>query len=128
VIVATNAPMLPHQVRRLAVRAGLGLGRTGSVATNGSGELMLAFSTANRIPAGARERQMSVQALIDGPPDDDPTTFTALFAATVEAVEEAVLNALFQAETMTGVDGNTLHALPIDRTLELLERAGRLSR
>jgi D-aminopeptidase len=128
VIVATDAPMLPHQVRRLAVRAGLGLARTGSVATNGSGELMLAFSNANRIPAAARQRHMSVQALIDGPPDDDPTTFTALFAATVEAVEEAVLNALFQAETTTGVDGNTLHALPIDRTLELLERAGRLSR
>jgi D-aminopeptidase len=71
---------------------------------------------------------MRVRAPIDGPPDDDPTTFTALFAATVEAVEEAVLNALFQAETTTGVDGNTLHALPIDRTLELLDRAGRLSR
>jgi D-aminopeptidase len=127
VIVATDAPMLPHQVRRLAVRAGLGLGRTGSVATNGSGELMLAFSTANRIPAGARDRQMSVRALIDGPPDGSPTTFTSLFAATVEAVEEAVLNALFQAETTTGVDGNTLHALPIDRALQLLERAGRFS-
>jgi D-aminopeptidase len=128
VIVATDAPMLPHQVRRLAVRAGLGLGRTGSVATNGSGELMLAFSTANRIPASVRERQMPVEALVDGPPDDSPTVFTSLFGATVEAVEEAVLNALFQAETTTGVDGNTLHALPIDRTVELLERAGRLAR
>ncbi|MFL5737927.1 MAG: P1 family peptidase [Actinomycetota bacterium] len=127
VVVATDAPMLPHQVRRLAVRAGLGLGRTGSVATNGSGELMIAFSTANRIPAGAEEKHMPVEALIDGPPDDVPTVFTQLFAATVEAVEEAVLNALFTAETTTGVDGNTLHALPIDRTLELLEKAGRLS-
>ncbi|MFL5767828.1 MAG: P1 family peptidase, partial [Actinomycetota bacterium] len=90
VIVATDAPMLPHQVRRLAVRAGLGLGRTGSVATNGSGELMIAFSTANRIPSDASEREMPVRALIDGPPDAVPTVFTQLFAATVEAVEEAV--------------------------------------
>jgi D-aminopeptidase len=128
VVVATDAPMLPHQVRRLAVRAGLGLGRTGSIATNGSGELMIAFSTANRIPAGASEHATEVRALIDGPPDDRPTVFTALFGATVEAVEEAVINALFTAETTTGRDANTLHALPLDRTLELLERAGRLSR
>jgi D-aminopeptidase len=128
VVVATDAPLLPHQVRRLAVRAGLGLARTGSIATNGSGELMISFSTANRIPAVAREHAMDVRALVDGPSGDSPTVFTALFGATVEAVEESVVNALFMSETTTGRGGNTLHALPIDRTLGLLERAGRLSR
>jgi D-aminopeptidase len=126
VAVATDAPMLPHQVRRLAVRAGLGLARTGSMATNGSGELMIAFSTANRIPAGGREQAMSVRALIDGPSEEVPNAFSALFGATVEAVEESVVNALFTAETTVGRDGNVLHALPLDRTLEILDRAGRL--
>jgi D-aminopeptidase len=128
VVVATDAPMLPHQVRRLAVRAGLGLARMGSVATNGSGELMIAFSTANRIPAGGSDQAMVVRALVDGPSEKVPNTFSALFRATVEAVEESVVNALFAADTTVGRDGNVLHALPIDRTLVILERAGRLSR
>lgn len=126
VIVATDAPMLPHQVRRLAVRAGLGLARTGSTAGNESGEQMLAFSTANVLPLDAPEGSIGVRALLDGPGDISRDVFSPLFAATVEAVEEAVANALFAAVTTRGRDGNVLHALPIDRTLEILERHGGL--
>jgi D-aminopeptidase len=125
-VIATDAPMVPHQVRRLAVRAGLGLARTGSTAHNGSGELMIAFSTANRIPAGSSDGTLEVRAILDGPSEGTPALFGDLFLATIEAVEEAVYNALFTATTTVGRDGNVLHALPIDRTLELLERAGRL--
>ena len=126
VVVATDAPMLPHQVRRLAVRAGLGLARTGSMAGNGSGEQMIAFSTANRIPKVTADGTVDVRGLLDGSSYDSPAVFSPLFAATVEAVEESVVNALFAAMTTVGRNGNTLHALPIDRTLEILDRHGRL--
>jgi D-aminopeptidase len=125
-VVATDAPMLPHQVRRLAVRAGLGLARCGSNADNGSGELMIAFSTANRIPLTTPDRTLEVGALLDGPAGYD-SAYGELFAATIEAVEESVANALVAAETTIGRDGNVLYALPIDRTLEILERHGRLA-
>jgi len=125
VVVATDAPMLPHQVRRLAVRAGLGLARTGSTAHDGSGELMIAFSTANRIPLGTEDGTVGVRALVDGAVTGEAGLFDGLFTATVEAVEEAVVNALFTATTTVGRDGNVLHALPLERTLEILARAGR---
>jgi D-aminopeptidase len=127
-VVATDAPLLPHQLRRIAQRAGLGLARTGSTARNGSGELMIAFSTANRLPLRADGPTVGVRALLDGPADDQPARLSALFEATIEAVEEGVANALFQATTTRGRAGNVLHALPIDRTLEILERHGRLAR
>jgi D-aminopeptidase len=127
-VVATDAPMLPHQLRRIAQRAGLGLARTGSTARNGSGELMIAFSTANRLPLRHDEASVEVRALLDGPAEDQPARLSALFEATIEAVEEAVANAMFTATTTTGREVNVLHALPIERTLELLERYGRLSR
>lgn len=126
VVVATDAPMVPHQVRRLAVRAGLGLARTGSTAHNSSGELMIAFSTANRVPTRSDDGTVAVRAILDGGAWD-ATPFNHLFAATVEAVEEGVANALFTATTTVGRDGNVLHALPVDRTLEILERYGRLT-
>ena len=125
VVVATDAPMLPHQVRRVAARGALGLARTGSTAGNGSGEQMIAFSTANVLPLDAASPELSVRALLDGPRGDARGAFSELFAATVEAVEEAVVNALFAATTTRGRNGNVLHALPIDRTLEILERHGR---
>ena len=126
VVVATDAPMLPHQVKRLAMRAGLGLARCGSTGHNGSGELMIAFSTANRLPLHAEGGVQPVRALLDGPVSGWPTAFDDLFAATVEATEESVVNALFIAETTVGRDGNVYHALPIDRTLEILARHGRV--
>ena len=126
-VVATDAPMLPHQVRRLAVRAGLGLARCGSNAHNGSGELMIAFSTANRIPLSTPDQTLEVRAVLDGPAGET-SAYGDLFAATIEAVEESVVNALVAAETTYGRDGNVLYALPMDRTLEILERHGRLAR
>ncbi len=127
-IVATDAPMLPHQLRRLAQRAGLGLARTGSTARNSSGELMIAFSTANRIPLAGEGPALRVDALLDGPAEGSPSAFNGLFEATIEAVEESVANALFTATTTIGRDGNVLYALPIDRTIDILERHGRLTR
>jgi D-aminopeptidase len=125
VVVATDVPMVPHQLRRLAARGGLGLARCGSTGHNGSGELMLAFSTANRIPLASPDGTVAVRAVLDGPDERSPDVFNELFAATTEAVEEAVVNALFSAETTVGRDGNVLHALPLERTLEILARYGR---
>jgi D-aminopeptidase len=128
VIVATDAPTLPHQCRRLAVRGALGLARCGTTGHNGSGELMIAFSTANRIPLNAEDGLIDVRAVLDGAAYGSGAPTNDLFAATVEAVEEAVANALFTATTTVGRDGNVLHALPIDRTLEILARYGRPAR
>ena len=124
VVVATDAPLLPHQCARLAQRPSLGLGRMGSFASHSSGDLFLAFATGNReLSAGAGESDPrltgSVSMVIDA--QIDP-----LFEATVEATEEAVVNALLAAETMTGRDGVTAHALPHDRLREVMKRYGRL--
>ena len=126
-VVATNAPMLPHQLQRLAYRAGMGLTRCGSIGANGSGELMLAFSTAQTVPRGAPGSVLEVRALLDGAFWHHPSVFDPLFTAAIEAVEEAVVNALFAARTTKGRDGHVLHALPIERTLEILARYGRLA-
>jgi D-aminopeptidase len=126
VVLATDAPLLPHQARRLATRGALGLARTGSSAGNTSGEQMIAFSTANVLRTNDGPT-VEVRALLDGPSYDSPAVFSPLFAAAVDAVEEAVVNALFAATTTRGRDGNVLHALPVDRTLELLERHGALA-
>lgn len=126
VIVATDAPLLPHQLRRVAQRAGMGLARTGSTASNGSGEQMLAFSTANRIPVRTVDPVMNLRAVADARPGE-PWLLGELFAATIEATDEAVVNALVAAETTVGRDGNTLYAMPVDRVLPLMEQAGRLA-
>ncbi len=125
VVLAADAPMLPHQLRRMAVRAGMGLARGGSYASNGSGEQMLAFSTANRLPMEGG-RVVQVRAVADGP-ERDPWPLSTLFQAVVEATEEAVANALFAATTVVGRDGHALHAMPVERALEILERHGRLA-
>jgi D-aminopeptidase len=123
-IVATDAPLLPHQLRRVAERAGLGLARGGSHASNTSGEQLLAFSTANVVPrhGGA----YSPTAIADG--TEAGTIVSAVFRATVEATEEAVVNAMLAAHTTVGRDGNVLHALPVDRLLGVMRAAGRLVR
>ena len=123
VVVATDAPLLPHQLTRVAQRAGLGLARGGSYASNGSGEQMIAFSTANRF--AAHGPLVTVTAAADGS-SRPPWLLSALFEATVEATEEAVANALFAATTVVGHDGNSLFAMPHDRTLQALSAAGRL--
>lgn len=123
VVVATDAPLLPHQLRRVAERAGMGLARGGSHASNTSGEQFIAFSTANRVPPRTAA-DFTPRVVPDGAAGGE--RLTAVFRAAVEATEEAVVNALFAAETTVGRDGATLHALPVDRTLELLSSAGRL--
>ncbi len=125
VVVATDAPLLPHQLRRVAQRGGMGLAATGSYASNGSGEQMIAFSTANRLAYGGAVTD--VRAVADGP-GEEPWLLSRVFEATVEATQEAVVNALLAAETTTGKDGWTLHAMPVERTLELMAAAGRLHR
>jgi L-aminopeptidase/D-esterase-like protein len=118
ILVATDAPLLPHQLERLARRAALGLARTGSVAGNGSGDLFLAFSTANR-RAGEAEGIVPLQMLPNA-------RMGGLFEATVGATEEAIVNALVAGRTTTGYKGYTVPGLPHDRVVELLRRHGRL--
>jgi L-aminopeptidase/D-esterase-like protein len=113
IAIATDAPLLPHQLERLARRAAMGLARTGSVSGNGSGDLFLAFSTANR---GAAYPQDGRPAPIMALPNDrmDP-----LFTATVEATEEAIVNSMVAAQTMTGADGTTVIGMPRDTVREI---------
>jgi D-aminopeptidase len=118
VIVATDAPLLPSQLQRLAKRTGLGLARTGALSMHSSGDLALAFSTANRLPEG--DSPLTELEVLDD------EAITPLYQATIEATEEAVLNALTTATTMTGRDGNRVHALPLGRLVEILRRYGRL--
>jgi len=118
VVVATDAPLLAHQLKRLAKRVTLGLGRNGSTAGNGSGDIFVAFSTANphaADPSGMRKTEFL--------PNDE---MDSLFAATVQATEEAVINALIVAETMTGFEGNTVQALPHERLRQVLKKYNRL--
>ena len=117
IIVATDAPLLPHQLQRIARRAALGLARTGSIASNGSGDIFLAFSTANAGAASAT--QATNVAMLPN------QRISPLFEATVQATEEAIVNALIAAETMTGRGGTTVQAIPHDRVREILRRYGR---
>jgi D-aminopeptidase len=118
VIVATDAPLLPHQLERIARRVSLGMGRLGSFAGNSSGDLFLAFSTAN---AGAAKPD-GTPSLVMLPNDRiDP-----LFQATIEATEEAVVNAMLAAQTMTGADGIRVFGLPGDRVVAALKKYNRM--
>ncbi len=119
IVVATDAPLLPHQLKRIARRASMGLARTGATSGNGSGDLFLAFSTANPGAAGADQPTRTVQMI----PNDRLDPF---FSATVEAVEEAIVNALVANQTMIGRDDHRVEALPHDRVQELLRKYGRL--
>jgi D-aminopeptidase len=119
IVIATDAPLLPGQLKRLARRASLGLARTGSVSGNGSGDLFLAFSTANPHVAGPEQVTHTVQTI----PNDlmDP-----LFAGTVQATEEAIVNALVDNHDMVGRDDHKVSALPHARLIELLKKYNRL--
>ena len=119
VIVATDAPLLPHQLKRIARRVTLGLGRLGSISGNGSGDIFIAFSTANA-GAGLARKSANVQTLANGQMD-------SLFEATVQATEEAVVNAMIAAKTMTGINDHTVEALPHDQLLEVLKKYNRLT-
>jgi D-aminopeptidase len=119
IVVATDAPLLPNQLKRLARRATMGLARTGSVSGNGSGDIFVAFSTANP-GAGEETKVVDVKML----PNDK---MGPLFEAVVGATEEAIVNALVAGRTMTGRGGNTVIGLPHDRVQEILKRHGMLS-
>jgi L-aminopeptidase/D-esterase-like protein len=114
-VVATDAPLLPNQLKRLARRVSLGLARTGTVSGNGSGDLFIAFSTANPNAANPNRITHSVETI----PNDlmDP-----LFTGVVQATEEAVVNALVDNHSMTGRDNHYVDALPHDRLRELLKK------
>ena len=121
-IIATDAPFLSHQLHRLSRRATHGLARTGSISGNASGDFTLAFSTANRIQRasfykGASYRLQSTEQFGIQP----------FLEAVGEAVEEAIINALFMAQDMTGIDDNFVPAIPIDMTLDIMKRFGRLA-
>jgi D-aminopeptidase len=122
-ILATDAPLLPHQCERLAQRAGLGVARAGGGGEHSSGDLFLAFSTANRGRiASYKADGPTAPVHLDMLPD---TGITDLFWAAIESTEEAILNALVAAETMTGIDGVTAQALDHDRLLEVMTRYAR---
>jgi D-aminopeptidase len=118
VVVATDAPLLPHQLERLARRVPMGIARTGGTASNGSGDIFIVFSTANPGAASTGRAVVDLKML----PNDD---ISPLFTATIQATEEAIVNALVAAETMTGVNGRTVTALPHDRLMAVLRKYGR---
>jgi L-aminopeptidase/D-esterase-like protein len=115
-VVATDAPLLPNQLKRLARRVSLGLARTGAISGNGSGDLFIAFSTANPNVADPSQITHNVQTI----PNDlmDP-----IFAGVVQATEEAVANALVDNQTMTGRDNHRVEALPHDRLRQIMKRS-----
>jgi D-aminopeptidase len=117
IVVATDAPVLPHQLERVARRASLGLARTGATSGNSSGDIFIAFSTANAKAARATD-VATVQMLSND-------RISALFSATVQATEEAIVNALVAAETMTGANGRVVERLPHDKLKAVLKKYGR---
>lgn len=119
VVVATNAPLLPHQLERLARRAGLGVGVVGGRGENTSGDLFIAFSTAN--PENAKTEGIARLEML---PNE---RLSPLLIETVNATEEAIVNALVAAETMQGINGNTVYALPHDRLRAILRKYNRLT-
>lgn len=123
IVVATDAPLDARNLERLAKRAMLGLGKTGGIASNGSGDYVIAFSTAEsvRIPYSS-DQDLKEQNVLRN------SAMSPLFMAVNEATEEAIINSLFHAETMTGQDGNTVEELPVDKVLEIMEKYGRIDR
>ena len=118
VVVATDAPLLPHQLKRVARRVPLGIAKVGGYASNGSGDIFIAFSTAN---PGAATRDNPFEATFL--PND---VLSSLFHATSQATEEAIVNALVAAETMVGINDHIVHELPHDRLVEVLRKYNRL--
>ncbi|MGE0129626.1 MAG: P1 family peptidase [Blastocatellales bacterium] len=115
IVVATDAPMDARNLKRLAARAMLGLARTGSPSTNGSGDYVIAFSVANRVRASENLRNMQTVG---------NEAMSPLFEAVVEATEEAIYNSMFKATTVVGRDGHRVEALPIEKTIEVLKKYG----
>ena len=120
IIVATDAPLDARNLKRLAKRAMLGLGKTGGIASNGSGDYVIAFSTAESVRVPYRSDQdLKKQDVLRN------SAMSPLFMAVNEATEEAIINSLFHAETMTGRDGHTVEELPVDEVLKIMEKYGK---
>jgi len=119
VIIATDAPLLPHQLKRVAQRIPLGIGIVGGRGSNGSGDIFLAFSTANE-KAFSREETVTIKSLSND-------LLNPIFEATVQSVEEAIVNAMVAAETMEGINGNKAYALPHQLLRETLKKYNRLN-
>jgi L-aminopeptidase/D-esterase-like protein len=119
IVVATDAPLLPHQLKRLARRAALGLARNGSTSGNGSGDIFVAFSTAN--PGAFQAKAAAPLSMLPN------AAMNPLFEAVVQSTEEAIINAMVAADTMTGFQGHTILALPHDRLREVLKKYNRLT-
>ena len=116
--IATDAPLIPSQLYRVCKRVGLGMARTGAISTHGSGDLVLAFANGKRMAryGSANERAAMLS----------DRWLSTIYQGVVEATEEAILNSLTMAHTMTGRDGNTIHALPLDRLVEVMRAHSRL--
>jgi len=127
IVIGTDAPLLPHQLKRMARRATMGLARNGAISSNGSGDIFIAFSTANAGAAGARAgtSNQGRTANVEMVRND---SISPLFEATVQATEEAIINALIAAEDMRGVDDHFVPALPHDALREVLRTHGRLGK
>ncbi|HEV2749553.1 MAG TPA: P1 family peptidase [Gemmatimonadales bacterium] len=119
IVVGTDAPLLPHQLKRIARRAALGVGRLGGLASNSSGDIFIAFSTAN--PQASRDSGLAHVTMVAS------DQITPLFEATIQATEEAIVNAMVAARTMIGADDLTVYALPHDRLREVLKKYNRLN-
>jgi D-aminopeptidase len=119
IVVGTDAPLLDRALNRLARRAAMGLARTGSIAAHGSGDYILAFSNAHRFPHDGDMLTMQLEHVVE-----IGEAINWLFQATIEATEEAIINALFGADTMVGRDGNVRYGLPIDRVVEITQQYG----
>lgn len=117
-VVATDAPLLSNQLTRLAKRAGLGIGRTGSFASHTSGEIVIAFSTANKVPRSSRKLTTRIDVMFDHRMDP-------LYEATIEATEEAIYNSMCMASTVDGINGVVSYGLPLDKMVELLKKYNR---
>ena len=120
IVLATDAPLLPNQIKRLVTRTALGLARIGGMGYNGSGDIFIGFSTANRAAAATTDDVVGLEML----PND---RINPLISASVHATEEAILNAMLAAETMVGANGFTAPALPHDRLRQIMERYARLT-
>ena len=118
VVVATDAPLLPHQLKRVAQRVPIGIGKVGGIGSNGSGDIFIAFSTANK-NAFNREKNVNITSF----PNDE---ITIIFQSTVQAVEEAIINAMIAAEDMEGINGNKAYAIPHDLLIKTLQKYNRI--
>jgi D-aminopeptidase len=126
VIIATDAPLLPHQLRRLCIRAGHGVSRTGTVSRTSSGDFALAFSTAHRFSTTRSRKPGAPSPMVDSVNSLGDDHLTPLFQAVIESTEEAVLNAMFVSDAMTGRDDRHIPALPAHRVINALRTAGRI--